>query len=164
MTTRVRAFALALLLAGSVAAPLSHGLAGVRFEGESENADLETQMHQAINRHRVGINRPALRLDPALVEIARQHSRAMAAGEVPVGHARFQDRTRAIWNATRYRAVGENVASNNFPRNATVQIAVDGLLTSPHHRRNLEGDFERTGIGVARDARGAYYFTEVLVR
>lgn len=151
-----------MLLVGVTAFSVRDGLAGARFE--SENADLEMELHEAVNRHRAQLRKPALRFDPLLAEIAREHSRAMAAGAVPVGHGGFEARTRAIWEATRYRAVGENVAVNNLPREATVKAAVEGLLSSPRHRLNLEGDFDRTGVGIARDARGTFYYTEVLVR
>ena len=41
---------------------------------------------------------------------------------------------------------------------------VDGWLHSPGHRRNIEGDFRLTGIGLAEGSNGMIYFTQIFVR
>ena len=38
-----------------------------------------------------------------------------------------------------------------------------GWLQSPGHRRNIEGDFDLTGIGIVRVAAGTYFFTQLFV-
>jgi len=42
--------------------------------------------------------------------------------------------------------------------------AVQGWLSSPAHRHNLEGPFTLTGIGVARNARGEVVFTQIFLK
>jgi uncharacterized protein YkwD len=41
---------------------------------------------------------------------------------------------------------------------------VDGWLNSPGHRRNIEGDFRLTGIGIAKRSDGMVYFTQIFIR
>jgi uncharacterized protein YkwD len=41
---------------------------------------------------------------------------------------------------------------------------VDGWLRSPGHRRNIEGDFRLTGIGVATARNGMVYFTQIFIK
>jgi uncharacterized protein YkwD len=41
---------------------------------------------------------------------------------------------------------------------------VDGWLKSPGHKRNIEGDFTLTGIGIASDKQGNIYFTQIFSR
>jgi len=48
-------------------------------------------------------------------------------------------------------------------RDDTVTVAVDGWLGSPHHRENIEGNFDRTGVGVARARDGTWYYTQIFI-
>jgi uncharacterized protein YkwD len=36
-------------------------------------------------------------------------------------------------------------------------------VAPPGHRKNIEGPYEVTGIGVARNAQGEVYFTQIFV-
>jgi uncharacterized protein YkwD len=56
------------------------------------------------------------------------------------------------------------VAVNLFDRPASPATAVKGLLGSRKHRRNIEGEYHYTGVGVARASNGAYYYTQMFVR
>jgi uncharacterized protein YkwD len=60
--------------------------------------------------------------------------------------------------------MGENVASNSFPRTVVARIVVRGWLDSPGHRRNLQGNYALTGIGVVRSANGEYFATQLYAR
>jgi uncharacterized protein YkwD len=42
-------------------------------------------------------------------------------------------------------------------------VAVQGWLESPGHRENIEGPYELTGVGVASNAKGEVYFTQIFV-
>jgi uncharacterized protein YkwD len=41
---------------------------------------------------------------------------------------------------------------------------VDGWLHSPGHRRNIEGDFKLTGIGLAFGHNGNIFFTQIFTK
>ncbi len=123
---------------------------------------LEKAILQKINEYRRSQNLPTLKFNDRLSEQARIHSKAMASGKVPFSHDRFEERTRAIALAIDYRSIAENVAYNQgFGDPAT--RAIDGWLKSPSHRQNIESNFNLTGIGVAKNSRNEYYFTQIFV-
>jgi uncharacterized protein YkwD len=60
------------------------------------------------------------------------------------------------------RHTAENVAVNQGYRNPASE-AVRGWLASRGHRENIEGPYQSTGVGVASDAAGNVYFTQIFV-
>jgi uncharacterized protein YkwD len=102
-----------------------------------------------------------LKLSDVESSIAAKHSRDMASGKVPFGHSGLNARAKAIRKALgEIMSVGENVASGPM----SAREVVDGWLKSPGHKRNIEGDFTLTGIGIASDKRGNIYFTQIFSR
>jgi len=85
----------------------------------------------------------------------------MLTGKSPFGHDGFRQRIDLISSRLgKLHVAAENVASG--PMDA--REVVDGWLHSPGHRRNIMGDFQLTGIGVAEAANGMIYFTEIFVK
>jgi len=125
--------------------------------------DVEARLHELVNRHRAERGLPPLVHDPAVAAIARAHSRRMAMGRVPFGHRGFQARAREVRAFRPSGWISENVAVNTFDRRASPAMALKGLAGSRKHRRNLEGPFAATGIGVARGRNGSYYYTQLFV-
>lgn len=121
-------------------------------------------MNDLVNAHRRSAGLSALAYDPRIAAVARAHSADMAAGHDAFGHAGFDARAQQIGQVIPYSTVAENVAFNDYPIDQTAQQAVAGWLTSPGHRRNIEGAFDVTGIGVARRADGTYFYTQIFVR
>lgn len=129
----------------------------------SQFANLEQSVHQQINRYRQSRNLPVLASDARINQQARLHSEAMANGRVPFSHDGFDQRVRAISSTIRYRGASENVAYNQgYPK--PDQQAVEGWLQSTGHRTNIEGNYDLTGIGVAKNAKGEYYFTQIFIK
>lgn len=114
-----------------------------------------------VNLHRYSIGLSLLQLNKVESTVAAQHSRDMASGRVPFGHTGLQSRvniiTRQIGPVT---ATGENVA---LGQRSPKEVVAD-WLQSPGHRRNIEGDFKLTGIGLARDDKGLIYYTQIFTR
>lgn len=129
----------------------------------SEYGALERETFQRVTLHRDSAGLPRLAWDDRLAAIAREHSRAMASGAVPFGHANFQQRA-AMTVELGYLHVGENVAFNDYAPDSTVRVAVAGLVGSPPHRQTMEGDWLRSGVGVAQGAGGTWYYTQLFVR
>lgn len=114
-----------------------------------------------VNEDRSKQGLPLLKLNELESSIAEKHSRDMARGKVPFGHAGLNARAKAIRKSLgEISSVGENVASG--PMNA--REVVDGWLNSPGHKRNIEGNFTLTGIGYAPDGKGNIYFTQIFTR
>jgi uncharacterized protein YkwD len=97
-------------------------------------------------------------MDQRVWQQARAHSRDMASGAVPLGHAGFASRVAAL-NAElgSSRTASENAASGYDSAAALVR----GWLDSPHHRANIERSATRTGISAVRSATGIWYYTQV---
>jgi len=102
-----------------------------------------------------------LKADSYMSSVALEHSRNMLSGKVPFGHEGFRERVDRIKKKMGpLHVAAENVASG--PMGA--REVVDGWLHSPGHRRNIEGDFRLTGIGLAFGKRGMIYFTQIFAR
>ena len=126
-------------------------------------AEVERQVFEQINEYRAERGLPALRNDERIGAIARGHSQAMADGGVPFSHQGVQRRYEDMKEVRSWRRVAENVAYNAGYRDPG-DAAVVGWLDSDGHRRNIEGDFDYTGIGIAKNGSGEYYFTQLFLR
>ncbi|MGE5143967.1 MAG: CAP domain-containing protein [Acidobacteriota bacterium] len=129
----------------------------------TEYRDLEAAVVRLVNAHRVRRHLRSLAADSTLARIAREHSREMAERRVSFGHDGFDDRVKEAERSYDFSEIAENVALNDYPRSRTVAVAVDGWLGSRHHLENIEGNFDRTGVGIARAGDGTYYYTQIFI-
>ena len=121
---------------------------------------LERKVYHLINQYRMSKNLPPLTTDETITQQARIHSHAMAKRKVPFGHGGFGGRVKEISRHFPYRTAAENVAYNKgYPD--CVQQAVQEWLKSTYHRANIRGSYRLTGIGVAKNQEGGYYFTQI---
>jgi hypothetical protein len=61
------------------------------------------------------------------------------------------------------KGAGENVLRTDDP-DQVAQRAVAVWLRSPHHLKNIRGDFNYSGLGIWRDDQGTIYFTQIFVK
>ncbi|MEH2043198.1 CAP domain-containing protein [Nostoc sp.] len=126
-----------------------------------DTAALEQSIFNQINNYRISQGLSALTRNAAIDNQVRIHSQNMANGTVAFGHTGFSERVKAT--RISYKAAGENVAYNQgYSDPAT--IAVQGWLKSPGHLANIRGNYNLTGIGVAKNSQGAIYFTQIFIR
>lgn len=124
------------------------------------NPELEIKIFTLVNNYRLSTGRTALVWNDAMADEERAHSQAIANGQVPVGHQGFEDRIVRIRKIIPWSLIGENVASAG-----SAQGAVDAWLKSPDHQAIIEGDFDFTGVGVAKDPDGPlYYFSQMFLK
>lgn len=150
---------------------LSHGISSsirsiapltVANRTSSSIAALEEQVYARVNQYRADRNLPPLNLDAKISAEARNHSERMARrGEI--SQDGFKKRVKAIAREIPYRSVAENIAYNSGHADP-VKAAVEGWINSSGHSQNMTGDFDLTGIGIAKNARGEYYFTQILIK
>lgn len=134
-----------------------------REEATTELSQVELRVHHLINQYRIARNLPRLTTNRIITQEARIHSRAMAKRKVTFSHDGFRKRVKRISRSLPYRSAAENVAYNRgYPDCA--QEAVERWLKSWHHRKNIRGAYELTGIGVAKGPHGGYYFTQIFWR
>ena len=127
-------------------------------------ADLERYVHTLVNEYRTAHGLTPLTFSPDIAAIARQHSWDMATGRVGVGHGGADRRGAKISQSLPSQGFAENVAYNTRSGAAAGQTAVSGWIQSPGHRRNMEGAFDLTGIGIAHGPRGISFFTQLFVK
>ncbi len=119
-------------------------------------------------RRKFAPDAPRLAGNADLADIARRRSSDMAEG-APFAHEDAQGRfvaadlVRARFGP--YGAIGENImemgSSRPFSPETFAQMAVDGWMKSPGHRKNiLDPDYNSSGIGVAIE-NGTAYATQV---
>jgi uncharacterized protein YkwD len=145
---------------GSPAAARSAGATSARPSARS--AVLEREVFELVNQHRRARGLLALELDDRISREARMHSAAMAAGSTPFGHDGYDDRVAVLKRVLSCRRSAENVAFNQGDR-SPASAAVRVWLASPGHRENIEGRYDTTGVGVALNASGEVYFTQIFV-
>lgn len=115
-----------------------------------------------VNEDRAKNNLPTLTMDPALQKLARMKSQDMSdnhyfAHESPTYGSASKMLKDAGYSFT---SVGENIAHH-----ATIYKAHAAFMSSDGHRRNILGSqWTRVGIGVAYDAQGYPYITQLFVR
>ena len=126
--------------------------------------ELEASTHELVNKHRRTVRLSPLAYNARIAAVARRHSEDMAAGRVPAGHEGFEESHRDLSKIIPLSGIAENVGINDYPPSETVRAAVSGWLSSRGHRENIEGRYDLTGVGIARDARGVYYYTQIFVR
>ncbi|MCX6597278.1 MAG: CAP domain-containing protein [Acidobacteria bacterium] len=126
-------------------------------------ASLEAAVAELVNEYRESAGFARLRLEEEISAIARERSRRMAAGLTPLGHNGFSLRAQAARLAIGpISRISENTARNRGYANPA-QRAFDGWLISPTHRKNLDGDFLVTGVGMARSTQGEFFLTQIFV-
>jgi uncharacterized protein YkwD len=122
---------------------------------------LEQEAHDQINRYRASKGLSPLKWSDAIAQQARLHSSNMATGRTNFSHDGFSDRVQG--SGLTYRGAAENVAYNQG-YSKPVDEAVKGWIDSPGHRQNMEGNYDTAGIGIAQNAKGEYYFTQVFMK
>jgi uncharacterized protein YkwD len=154
--------------------PNSYGQAGITpaVEGQifspendiefSSNAE-EIELYDEINIYREDIGIDPLSLTNLISSLCREHSQAMADGEVEFGHDGFEQRFAELLENADISEVAENVAMTGN-QNDPIEVILDNWLNSEGHRENIEGDYDYTGVGVVRSSDGYLYFTQMFVR
>ncbi|MEP7277655.1 MAG: CAP domain-containing protein [Bacteroidota bacterium] len=121
------------------------------------NADIINE----VNEYRKTKGLPPLHLLAIAASEAAKHSKNMAAKKLAFGHAGFNQRAIAIADELHgTSSTGENIAFGKM----TSRQVIEAWLKSPDHKANIEGNFNYTGVGVAKDSRGVVYYTQLFVK
>lgn len=129
-------------------------------QDQSEISIIEKNAFDKVNNYRKSINLNILDWNSDIADISRVHSQNMANESVAFGHDGFNERYEVIKTKVEIISAAENVGYN-FGHDDQAAVAVDGWLNSPGHKTNIEGDYDITGMGVAKSESGTYYFTQI---
>jgi len=125
---------------------------------------MEKNVFNYVNQSRVANSLPALTWSNSAAQQARNHSVNMANKTVPFGHDGFDMRYNVLRGLIpNLRSMRENVAYNQGYQQPG-KTAVQSWLNSPGHYANIMGNFNLTGVGVAKDSQGRHYFTQIFVK
>lgn len=127
---------------------------------EANYPQIVQEIHQRVNEFRQSQGLQPLTLNPLISEQARQHSVEMSQTPNTISHRNFGERIEQLRQQLSFQASAENVAANKNYIKPGVE-AVEGWKNSPTHRKNMLGDFNQTGIGIAQSDNGSYFFTQV---
>lgn len=122
----------------------------------------EQEVVNLVNQQRAAVGLPPLRVDPLLVQAARNHSINMAR-QNQGSHVLDGKGPGQRLNEVGYRGRfwGENIAWGA----RTPQQAMTLWMQSPPHRANILNQYyDEIGVGVAFSARGIPYWTQVFGR
>jgi uncharacterized protein YkwD len=111
-----------------------------------------------VNDYRSKKGLPPLTMNADISSAAEKHSRDMAANKVAFGHDGFEDRVKNFSKKIGgVHASAENVAYGILSPKEVVDI----WLKSPGHRKNIEGNYTLTGVGVATGKDNVIFFTQI---
>ncbi|MBA2648955.1 MAG: CAP domain-containing protein [Legionella sp.] len=131
------------------------------LENKLNDEQIQNAVLVHINEYRAKHHLSPLTMDARLVQEAKNHSLDMAKHSIPFGHTYFNDRIKRLRTQIKSAGAGaENVAYNYKDANEVVK----NWLLSPGHKTNIDGHYNLTGVGIARDERGKLYYTQIFMQ
>jgi uncharacterized protein YkwD len=121
--------------------------------------ELSLELLNEINAHRQSSDIPQLLLDENIQAVAVAHSRAMASGAIALGYDGLKEKLTALAQSLRARSVAVNIAQSK----PNADKIIETWLASAAHCKNIEGNYNRTGVGVAHNERGEYFITQLFL-
>lgn len=110
---------------------------------------IEQDVLGGVNRYRAGRGLSALEWNEAAAVEARVHCRHLLTGPIASPHSGFDGRVARLRKKISFRGAAENVGLLSL-RDRLGDVVVRMWAGSDTHRRNLEGPYQRTGIGVVQ--------------
>lgn len=148
---------LAFIITVYAAAPAAYGNPSIQ--------EMEKKVFKLINQAREEKGLQPLTVDSKAYRAAVDHSRDMADRNY-FSHTSPENKD-VVFRLNKYgfklmgHTCGENIAAN-FNMKDPAEAAVAGWLKSPGHYANIMNPkFKYTGVGIAMDKNGKYYFTQV---
>ncbi|MBS1772324.1 MAG: CAP domain-containing protein [Bacteroidetes bacterium] len=128
---------------------------------DKASLQLEKEVWQAINDYRKEQGKEALQWSDTLAIVARKHCNYMIKdNNGQLSHDGFEKRFDVIKKSIPAAdGMGENVASGIVSGKAALEL----WLKSAGHKRNIEGNYNMTGVGVATSKDGRIFFTQIFL-
>lgn len=144
----------------------SIGLAEDKKESAKFEMTKEEQtLLKLLNKERAKADLPALKPNPLLFKAARGHSANMAKQE-KMEHVLDGKRPSQRVEATGYDwgKVSENLAVSEGGESPLDKIVKSWMDSKTHRENLLSGRVTETGLGIARNAKGDIYYTQIFAR
>lgn len=126
-----------------------------------DNNNLEIKVFDEINNYRKSKDLTTLTNSDIIAKVARLHSDNMATGNTEFGHKDFDERFDCISeDIDNVIGMSENVAYGYL----TAESVSEGWVSSTGHKRNIEGDYTHTGVGISTAKDGTIYYTQIFIK
>lgn len=113
-----------------------------------------------VNEYRIKIGLRPFIYSTFIAEIAHGHSRFMSEGYGRFGHGGWRGRCARLRSEMRSDLCGEIVAMGQ----KTPEAVLEAWLSSSEHRVAIENPrYTHTGVGVAKNAEGKLYWTQMFL-
>lgn len=157
---------------GPVGAGGAHGggrvVAGGGVGKVVDGRRLAAEVHAAVNEYRRGMGKAGFERNAGLDRLAQQHSEYLRAHRGSfslvgrnISHFGFENRVVVAKRALGMESVSENLLAGKRPGGYSGRDVVEAWNRSAGHHQNLWGDWECTGVGVAVDADGMIFVTQL---
>ena len=126
--------------------------------------DFENKINTAVNNYRATKGLNFIILQYLMVEDAQNHSKKMASGSVPYG-VNSMDEVMINLNTLKNNLGGDALgAVVQFSESENADTILNRMVRDPLKRQVLEGNFNQTGVGSAKDAAsGKWYVTQTFI-
>ncbi len=122
---------------------------------------MEKEILVLINKYRAKKHLAPLTGKSIIENSADKHSRNMASRKVGFGHSGFDNRLDYLMKSIPGSTGGaENVAYGA----ETAEQVVKMWINSAGHRKNILGNYNYTGIGIAKGRNGTLFYTQIFIR
>ena len=150
-----------ILIVASIVLAQQSSAAVSAHETRVTDAEQQKMILYYVNAYREKRHLSPLKMNNVISQEAEKHSRDMASHAMSFGHDGFNDRIKRLYQQIKEcRSGAENIAYYKI----SAQVLVDKWVSSPGHRRNIEGNYNLTGIGIAHDKKGWAYYTQIFLR
>lgn len=134
--------------------------AGKDKQTQATASDQQTMILYYVNQYRAKHHLAPLKMINVISQEAAKHSRDMANHAKPFGHDGFYGRINRLYLQVKDCNGGaENVAYYKVD----AKKLVEQWVASPGHRKNIEGNYNLTGIGIAYSKKGWAYYTQIFL-
>ncbi|PSB31182.1 CAP domain-containing protein [Chlorogloea sp. CCALA 695] len=125
---------------------------------------LEQSVYEQINEHRESKGLSPLVLDGWLSQQAREHSEAMAKGDISFDREILDQLNQKIIKTGPYQSAGTAIGMTLGYANPA-QANVNNWLQDVYgdNSTTIDSEYELTGVGVAMNLKGEYYFTQIFL-
>ncbi len=126
----------------------------------NENILKSEEILRGINKYRQMKGLGALVNQADIAKEAYEHSKNMAEGKVPFSHDGFEGRAKRLMKKVpNTNTIAENVAYGKLSSDEVIQK----WIQSEGHRKNIEGKYGLSGIGVYQRKDGYLFFTQIFM-
>ena len=120
----------------------------------------EKDIHDAINKYRVSIGKPAMVMQFLMQDNAQQYSTKMANGSQVFGTAGIVDELGTLATNLKADSYSVWVATCNYE---VADSVMSNILKNAEIKTTIEGNYNQSAVGAVKNNTGTFYITHLLL-